>query len=112
MMAIHDDGGEQSIRSQLLLDVIPMTWEDGVGSIPQVGGNPRTRPHGGVDIGLLVAGSPASVAAQTRERLRCLAPGGGYVCGSSNSIPRSVPAANYRAMLDSIRTWRSCSPAA
>ncbi len=67
---------------------------------------------GGVDVGLLLAGTPAAVAAQTRERLRCLAPGGGYVCGSSNSMPRSVPAANYRAMLDAIRTHGACSPAA
>ena len=58
---------------------------------------------GGVDVGLLLTGSPGDVAAQTRERLRALAPGGGYVLGSSNSIPRAVPAANYRAMLDAVR---------
>ncbi len=63
---------------------------------------------GGVDVGLLLTGSPEAVAALTLDRLRSLAPGGGYVCGSSNSIPRSVPAANYRAMLDAVRacpTW-------
>jgi uroporphyrinogen decarboxylase len=58
---------------------------------------------GGVDVGLLLTGTPAEVSAATRERLDSLAPGGGYVAGSSNSIPRAVPAANYRAMLDTVR---------
>jgi uroporphyrinogen decarboxylase len=58
---------------------------------------------GGVDVGLLLTGTPAEVAEETRERLRVLAPGGGYVLGSGNSIPRTVPAANYRAMLDTVR---------
>jgi uroporphyrinogen decarboxylase len=58
---------------------------------------------GGVDVGLLQTGTPVEVAEQTTERLRCLAPGGGYVAGSSNSIPRTVPPANYRAMLDAVR---------
>jgi uroporphyrinogen decarboxylase len=62
---------------------------------------------GGVDVGLLVTGTPASVAAATDERLRALAPGGGYITGSSNSIPRTVPAANYRAMLDAVHAYNA-----
>jgi uroporphyrinogen decarboxylase len=58
---------------------------------------------GGVDVGLLLTGTPLEVAEETRRQLGLLAPGGGYVLGSSNSIPRTVPAANYRAMLDTVR---------
>ncbi len=36
-------------------------------------------------------------------RLRTVAPGGGYCCGSSNSIPEYVPFENYVAMIETIR---------
>ena len=58
---------------------------------------------GNVDVGLLLTGTPAEVEAETRKQLSRLAPGGGYVLGSSNSIHRAIPAANYRAMLETVR---------
>jgi len=58
---------------------------------------------GNVDVSLLVAGRPEEVAAETSKQIRLLAPGGGYVLGSGNSIPRTVPPANYRAMLETAR---------
>ncbi|MCC7353117.1 MAG: nucleoside 2-deoxyribosyltransferase [Anaerolineae bacterium] len=57
---------------------------------------------GNVDVDLLSRGTPDAVAARTRELLREIAPGGGYLLGSSNSIPYYVPLANYRAMLDTL----------
>jgi uroporphyrinogen decarboxylase len=57
---------------------------------------------GNVDVDLLSRGTPGAVAARTRELLREIAPGGGYLLGSSNSIPYYVPLANYRAMLDTL----------
>ena len=34
-----------------------------------------------------------------RERIRTLAPGGGYCVSSSNSVTEYVPLENYKAML-------------
>jgi len=55
---------------------------------------------GNIDVDLLLRGSSAEVAADTREHLRRLGPGGGYVMGSGNSIPRAVRPENYRALLE------------
>jgi uroporphyrinogen decarboxylase len=53
---------------------------------------------GNIDLGYtLTLGSPQEVEAEVRERIRDLAPGGGYCLGSSNSIPEYVPVANYSA---------------
>ncbi|UCH35145.1 MAG: nucleoside 2-deoxyribosyltransferase [Armatimonadota bacterium] len=56
---------------------------------------------GNIDLGYtLTRGTPAEVEAEVRERIRALAPGGGYCVSSSNSITEYVPLDNYRAMLD------------
>lgn len=47
----------------------------------------------------LTTGTPEAVRALVRERIAALAPAGGYVVGSSNSIPNWVPVENYVAML-------------
>lgn len=47
----------------------------------------------------LTTGTPEAVRAQVRERVAALAPAGGYLVGSSNSIPDWVPVENYVAML-------------
>ena len=36
---------------------------------------------------------------QVRQQVAALAPGGGWLLGSSNSIPDFVPEENYRALL-------------
>ena len=48
----------------------------------------------------LTTGTPAAVRAQVHERIADLAPDGGYLVGSSNSIPDWVPVENYVAMLE------------
>jgi methanogenic corrinoid protein MtbC1 len=48
----------------------------------------------------LTLGSPQDVRAEVYERIRTLAPGGGYMLASSNSIPDYVPLENMKAMLD------------
>jgi uroporphyrinogen decarboxylase len=56
---------------------------------------------GNIDIDFpLGRGTPEDVRAQVRERIAALAPGGGYLLGSSNSIPDWVPVENYAAMLE------------
>ena len=62
---------------------------------------------GNVDVDLLSRGTPEMIVQQTKELLRGVAPGGGYLLGSSNSIPYYVPLENYRAMLDTLREFGS-----
>jgi uroporphyrinogen decarboxylase len=54
---------------------------------------------GNLDLGYtLTRGTPAEVEAEVKERIRTIAPGGGYCLGSSNSVTEYVPLANYNAM--------------
>ena len=54
---------------------------------------------GNIDLGYtLTRGTPAEVEAEVLERIRALAPGGGYCLSSSNSIADYVPLANFNAM--------------
>jgi uroporphyrinogen decarboxylase len=48
----------------------------------------------------LTLGTPQDVRAEVYERIRTIAPGGGYMLASSNSIPDYVPLENMKAMLD------------
>ncbi len=50
----------------------------------------------------LCLGTPQEVEEEVKLRIRTIAPGGGYCCGSSNSIPEYVPYDNYMAMLAAI----------
>lgn len=51
----------------------------------------------------LCLGTPDEVCEEVRLRLRTVGPGGGYCCGSSNSIPEYVPYENYLAMIHTIQ---------
>jgi len=54
---------------------------------------------GNIDLGYtLTRGTPDEVRAEVRQRIRALAPGGGYAVASSNSVPEYVPLANFNAM--------------
>ena len=53
----------------------------------------------------LTLGTPADVEEEVELRIRTIAPGGGYCCGSSNSIPEYVPYENYLAMIEAIRKF-------
>ena len=54
---------------------------------------------GNIDLGYtLTLGVPDEVVAEVKERIRELAPGGGYCLGASNSVPEYVPFENYMAM--------------
>jgi uroporphyrinogen decarboxylase len=54
---------------------------------------------GGIDTQhLLTEGTPEEIARSVRERIRMLAPGGGYILAPDTLIP--VPQANYRAYLE------------
>ena len=53
----------------------------------------------------LTLGTPADVEEEVKLRIRTIAPGGGYCCGSSNSIPEYVPYENYVAMIEAIQKY-------
>ncbi len=60
---------------------------------------------GGVDVDLLSRGTEDEVRRRTQQILTACAPGGGYACGSGNSITNYMPAANYIAMLETIHRF-------
>ena len=47
----------------------------------------------------LSAGTPEAVREEVKDKIAALAPGGGWLLGSSNSIPEFVPVENYLAMI-------------
>lgn len=53
----------------------------------------------------LTLGSPADVEAEVRSRLRTIAPGGGFCCGASNSVPEYVPYDNYLALINTVKKY-------
>ena len=62
---------------------------------------------GNIDVDLLARGTPGQVEAQVHERIAQLAPGGGYMLASSNSICDYVRPENYVAMLEAGETVTS-----
>ena len=55
----------------------------------------------------LTLGTPEDVEQEVRLRISTVGPGGGYCCGSSNSVTDYVPLENYLAMLDAIGKYGS-----
>lgn len=56
---------------------------------------------GNLDLGYtLTRGTPEEVVEETKQRIRDIAPSGGYCVGSSNTVPYYVPVDNYRAMVE------------
>lgn len=53
----------------------------------------------------LTLGTPEEVEEEVKLRIRTIAPGGGFCCGSSNSIPEYVPYENYLAMIGAIQRY-------
>ena len=62
---------------------------------------------GHINVDTLSRGSPEEVDELVREAIRIAAPGGGYICGSSNSIPFYCQPANVRAMQHAIHQYGS-----
>ena len=58
---------------------------------------------GGVDVRILMAGTPEAVVEEVKRRLRILAPGGGYVCAHDQALP--WPEENWSAYLDTVRRY-------
>ena len=67
----------------------------------------RMALHGNIDVaGVLAAGTPGDVAADTVEHMRRLASGGGYIVGSSHDLGVNIPLENFCAMRDAVHGYR------
>jgi len=63
---------------------------------------------GNVDMDrLMCRGTPDMIREEVKHLIRDVAPGGGYMAGSGNSIADFVPVQNYRALLDAIHEFGS-----
>lgn len=57
---------------------------------------------GNINIDTLTLGSPEDVRAEVRQRIAELAPNGGYLVSSSNSVAEYCRPENVRAMIDAV----------
>ena len=55
---------------------------------------------GNIDLDRLSRGTPKEIELMVKDRIRTLAPGGGYCVGSSNTVAPFVKLENYKAMID------------
>ncbi len=61
---------------------------------------------GNIDLdSTLTRGTPEDVEQEVKLRIRTIGPGGGYCCGSSNSVTEYVPYENYAAMIAATKKY-------
>jgi uroporphyrinogen decarboxylase len=60
---------------------------------------------GNLDCDLLARGAPEQIRQQVRRLMREIAPGGGYVFSTANSVLADVPLPNLDTMIDSAREF-------
>ena len=60
---------------------------------------------GGIDVDFLCRSTPEEIEKRCHAMLDRTMTRGGYALGSGNSIPDYVPAENYLAMINSVKTW-------
>ncbi|MFC1798817.1 uroporphyrinogen decarboxylase family protein [Thermodesulfobacteriota bacterium] len=105
----HTDGNVMRVLDDIIglginaLHPIDPTGMDIYGFKPKVEG--KLSVIGNIDIDILTLGTPQEVVADTKKHIRKLAPGGGYVVSSSNSVVRSFKPENYSAMLETVRKY-------
>jgi uroporphyrinogen decarboxylase len=87
--------GLHAIEPDANMDILALTR--------QYGG--RVALLGNLDCDLLVRGTPAQIEAQVRTLMREIAPGGGYVFSTSNSVLMDVPLENLYAMRNAARRY-------
>jgi uroporphyrinogen decarboxylase len=109
--ALHSDGN--------VMDIVPDLIEVGLDVLQPI------QPHamdlaelkwkygrhlalwGGVDVQrVLPLGTPRDVEQEVRERIRTLAPGGGYILCTSHNIQPDVPPANVKALYEAAGKYR------
>jgi hypothetical protein len=106
----HTDGNIQVVENEFLLGcgfdgyhaIEPSAGMD-ISRLKKQYGN-RITLLGNIDCGdLLTNGIEEDIAAAVKQCIRNVAPGGGYVLSSSNSIHSGIPTKNFLAMLRAAR---------
>lgn len=108
----HTDGNIEVIEKELLLEC----GVDGYHAIEPSAGmdiarlkreyGQRLTLLGNIDCGhLLTRGSKEEISEQVRRCISDVAPGGGYVLSSSNSIHGDIPTENFLAMIEAARKY-------
>jgi uroporphyrinogen decarboxylase len=110
LFLLHSCGHVESVMPDLLDDVridAKHSFEDVIVPVEQFKQRWGTRVAvlGGVDVDLLSRGTEDDVRRRTGQILNACAPGGGFACGSGNSITNYMPTANYLAMLETIHRF-------
>jgi uroporphyrinogen decarboxylase len=65
----------------------------------------RSFDKGNVDVDLLANGTPVEIEAAVRALIRDIAPGGGYILSSGNSIPSYAKVENVVAMGNALEKY-------
>ena len=66
----------------------------------------RAAVMGNIDCaGVLTQGTPREVREDVRRHIEGLAPGGGYICGSSHEIGPDTPIENFRALVEAVDAY-------
>ena len=117
VQAVHDAGGicvkhtDGDISG--IIDLLVGTGIDGIGPLEPEAGNDLAKLQqtwgdqvavvGNIDVDLLCRGSAGDVGAATESLVRGLAPRGGHILSSGNTITSAVQPENFRAMIDAGR---------
>ncbi len=107
---LHSCGHTEAIMPDLIDDVkidAKHSFEDAIIPVSEFKkrwGN-RVAVLGGLDVDRVARSTPDGVRAYTREILETCAADGGYACGTGNSVPNYVPAANYLAMVETVHRF-------
>jgi uroporphyrinogen decarboxylase len=112
LFLLHSCGHVEAIMPDLIQDVkidAKHSFEDVIVPVEEFksrwGG--RLAVLGGVDVDLLSRQPPEAVRLKTQQILEACAPGGGYACGSGNSVTNYVPTANYLAMVQAVHRFNA-----
>ena len=110
LFLLHSCGHVEAVMPDLIEDVridAKHSFEDVIVPVEQFKQRwgSRVAVMGGVDVDLLSRGTQDDVRRRTGQILEACAPGGGYACGSGNSITNYMPTANYLAMIETIHRF-------
>ena len=110
LFLLHSCGHVEAIMPDLIEDVridAKHSFEDVIVPVEEFKQRWGTRVAvlGGVDVDLLSRGTEDDVRRRTGQILTACAPGGGYACGSGNSITNYMPTDNYLAMIETIHRF-------
>jgi uroporphyrinogen decarboxylase len=110
LFLLHSCGHVEAIMPDLIEDVridAKHSFEDVIVPVEEFKKRWGTRVAvlGGVDVDLLSRGTEDDIRRRTGQILTACAPGGGYACGSGNSITNYMPTENYLAMLETIHRF-------